>query len=233
MNRNTRILCYGDSNTYGYVPAGNGRRYSENIRWPMKAAKLLGDGFTVIEEGLPGRTADANTYAEAWKDGTAYLCAALSTHRPIDLLVLMLGTNDLKESFHRSAEDIASAMDTIIARSIEFLEMKQGYVPKILLIAPPHLSKDILYGPFCSDFDLRSVQVSGELGEALRKTAEKYDCMFLDAAEYAGVSARDGLHMEMQDHLKLGEAVYQKIAEWAENHSGEDDPYRDSLIEDC
>lgn len=233
MNRNTRILCYGDSNTYGYVPAGMGRRYSENIRWPMKLASLLGEGFTVIEEGLPGRTADANTDAEAWKDGRAYLCAALSTHRPVDLLVLMLGTNDLKESFHRSAEDIAATMDSIIARSAEFLQMKQGYVPQILLIAPPCLSKDILYGPFCSDFDLRSVQVSKELAEAYAKVAEKYEILFLDGALYAGVSAKDGLHMEMQDHLKLAEAADQKIREWAKDRVTADDPYRDSLIEDC
>ena len=115
-----RILCYGDSNTYGYLPAGNGRRYSEGVRWPSLLQKLLGDEYTVIEEGLCGRTTDAEPAGVPWKNGESYLCAALSTHRPIDMVIFMLGTNDLKRKFSYSSMDVAGEMQI-------FLEKVQAY----------------------------------------------------------------------------------------------------------
>lgn len=225
-----RILCYGDSNTYGYVPAGSGRRYSENVRWTGRLAALLGEGYTVIEEGLPGRTADlCEEYP--WKEGISYFKASLSTHRPVDMAVIMLGTNDLKKSFGRDAEAIAETVEIIVRETEEFLEEKQNYAPKILLISPARLDESVISGAFGSDFDMRSVAVSRGLAEPYRAIALKYDCLFLDAAEYTPVSTKDGLHLDAEGHRKLSDAVFRVIAEWYENHPDETDDGHLAMIE--
>lgn len=230
MENRLRILCYGDSNTYGYVPAGNGRRYAEGIRWPSALAAQLGEEYTVIEEGLSGRTADANTDEEVWKDGRAYLCAALSTHRPLDLIIFMLGTNDCKISFHRQAEDIADTMDSILEKTLAFLKQKQGYAPEILLIAPPCLSLDVIYGVFGDDFDERSIQVSIQLKETYRKVSEKYGTLFLDASQYVHVSPKDGLHLEAREHQLLAGAVLQCVKNWNEEYGREKISHHENVL---
>ena len=96
------ILCYGDSNTYGYDPS-NGFRYPKNVRWTGVLADLLGPEFTVIEEGCNGRTTVFDDPLEGWKNGLDYLKPCLNSHKPIDLVILMLGSNDLKDIFHASA----------------------------------------------------------------------------------------------------------------------------------
>ncbi len=217
-----RILCYGDSNTYGYLPAGNGRRYSEGVRWPSVLQKLLGEEYTVIEEGLCGRTTDAEPVDEPWKNGESYLCAALSTHRPIDMAVFMLGTNDLKASFHRTAETIAAGMKTILEQTNSFLMLKQEYLPKILLIAPAYIN-DTSRGPFGDEFDQTSQQMSRLLASQYKTLTEEYDALFLDAAEFAATSPRDGLHLDAENHRRLGEAVYELIRDWYAEHP-ETDP---------
>lgn len=225
-----RILCYGDSNTYGYVPAGNGRRYAEDVRWTGRLSSLLGKGYTVIEEGLPGRTADlCGEYP--WKEGISYFKASLSTHRPIDMAVIMLGTNDTKRSFQRDSEGIAETVEIIVRETKEFLEEKQNYAPKILLVCPAVLDEAVITGPFGGDFDMRSVKVSRELAKPYQAIAEKYDCLFLDAAQYAVVSTKDGVHLEGQGHKNLAEAVYSVISEWYAAHPDETDQSHMAMIE--
>ncbi len=226
-----RILCYGDSNTYGYVPAGNGRRYSENVRWPAKLGRLLGEDYTVIEEGLPGRTADL-CEEFPWKEGNSYLYAALSTHRPIDMAVIMLGTNDTKKSFQRDARAIAETVSSIVEDTRNFLIEKQGYSPEILLVSPPPLDPAVCRGAFAGDFDSRSVQVSHQLKEAYQDIAEKTGCLFLDAGEYAEVSKKDGVHMEPEGHLKLADGIYQAMSEWYAEHPSDTDEKHLAMIEE-
>ncbi len=216
-----RILCYGDSNTYGYVPAGNGRRYSEGIRWPSLLQKLLGDEYTVIEEGLCGRTTDAEPIDAPWKNGESYLCAALSTHRPVDMVIFMLGTNDLKASFHRTAETVAAGMKAILEQTDSFLMFKQEYLPKILLISPAYIS-DASRGPFCDEFNQTSQQMSRLLAKQYQTLANEYDALFLDAADYAVTSERDGIHLDAENHRRLGEAVYETVQNWYKEHPDTD-----------
>lgn len=226
-----RILCYGDSNTYGYVPAGNGRRYSENIRWPSRLAKLLGEEYEVIEEGLPGRTADMCEQFP-WKEGRAYLYAVLSTHRPIDLTVIMLGTNDLKKAFQRDARAIGETVGDIVESTQAFLKEKQDYSPGILLVSPAPLDPCVSQGPFGSDFDSRSVQVSCQLKEAYQDIAEKTGCLFLDASQYACAGKKDGVHLEPESHLKLAEGIFQVISAWYAEHPADTDEKHLAMIED-
>ena len=100
------ILCYGDSNTWGYNPV-NGLRYPEDVRWTGRLQKLLGPSYRVIEEGCNGRTTVYADPEEGWKCGLTYLCPCLNSHKPIDVVILMLGSNDLKRIFHASAQEIA------------------------------------------------------------------------------------------------------------------------------
>ena len=107
------ILCYGDSNTWGYVP-GSGKRYVENQRWTGVMQNLLGDSFRVIEEGLNARTTVLDDPTRAFRNGKEYLIPCLDSHAPIDVIILMLGTNDLKHRFGLSAFDIGANIATLI-----------------------------------------------------------------------------------------------------------------------
>ncbi len=101
------VLCYGDSNTWGSDPE-TGERFAPDVRWPGVLRRSLGEGYWVIEEGLGGRTTVRDDPIEgAHKNGRAYLRACLESHKPIDLMTIMLGTNDLKARFAASASDIA------------------------------------------------------------------------------------------------------------------------------
>ena len=95
------ILCYGDSNTYGYNPS-NGFRYPENVRWTGRLQSALGEGYKIIEEGCNGRTTIFDDPLEGWKNGLGYLRPCLNSHKPVDIVIMMLGSNDLKETFHAS-----------------------------------------------------------------------------------------------------------------------------------
>src|SRR6478672_7408743 len=105
-----RILCFGDSNTWGRIPHVPGR-YPVNVRWTGRLQKLLGDNFEIIEEGLGSRTTDLNYAKKPGRNGRAYLTPCLDSHNPLDVVVIMLGTNDAKIEFNRNAQDIALAVE--------------------------------------------------------------------------------------------------------------------------
>ena len=115
------ILCYGDSNTYGYNPE-DGMRYPEEIRWPGRLRKMLDEGDRLIEEGCNGRTATFTPAAESWKDGRLYLKACLNSHKPLDLVILMLGSNDLKKEFQARPEQIAGGIREMLTVIGEFMQ---------------------------------------------------------------------------------------------------------------
>ena len=115
-----RILCYGDSNTWGYISGSDHQRYEEKERWPRVLANLLGGSFEVIEEGLNSRTLISNDprVGKEGKNGYEYLIPCLDTHDPIDLVILMLGTNELKKSYNRSAKEIGDLLEEYFVKTI-------------------------------------------------------------------------------------------------------------------
>ena len=115
------ILCYGDSNTYGYIPAGGGKRYDEDTRWTCRLQNQLGKEYHVIEEGCSGRTTDVDDPDAPWKNGMSGLLISLHSHKPIDMIILMLGTNDLKTVFHRDAETIAASAASVAEEAVRYL----------------------------------------------------------------------------------------------------------------
>ena len=200
------ILCYGDSNTYGYDPS-NGLRYPQDVRWTGRLQALLGKEYRVIEEGCNGRTTVFDDPLEGWKNGLSYLRPCLNSHKPVDIIILMLGSNDLKESFHASAEQIADGAATLVKVIQDFTSEKQGFVPQIILVSPPEIGEKICSSPFYGAFLENAIERSREFPEWYRKVAEEYGCVFFNAAEHVKASPVDSLHLSPKAHGKLAEEL--------------------------
>lgn len=210
MNDTKTVLCYGDSNTYGYNPQ-TGLRYPKNIRWTGILKNLLGEGYDVIEEGCNGRTTVFDDPIEGWKNGIGYLKPCLNTHKPVNIVILMLGSNDLKNVFHASATDIAAGAEYLVDIIRAFTEEKQGFIPEIILCSPIHIGSNVVTGPFSANFDETAIERSHAFSTYYKCVAGRKDCIFFDASKHAGPSVHDGLHMDPESHQTLAEGLYQVI----------------------
>ena len=202
----TTVLCYGDSNTYGFIPETGGR-YPRDVRFPGRLQMLLGDEYNVIEEGCGGRTTIHDDPLEGWKNGISYLRPCIHSHKPIDIVILMLGSNDLKTSFHLSAKAIADGAAQVVETILTFSKEREGFTPKIILVSPPELGPGIRTSPFYGAFDESAVAVSKEFPKYYKAVAEKYGCIFFDAAEYVKPSEADALHLTADAHKVLAEKL--------------------------
>lgn len=204
------ILCFGDSNTYGRDPVTKGRLDKE-IRWPGVLQKRLGGEYDVIEEGLNGRTTVWNDPVRGGskRNGSVYLLPCLESHTPIDLLIIMLGTNDLKARFSVTPYDIAESIGTLIEIAQGSRSGLDGKSPKILIMAPPPLGKITEWAETFQG----GVEKSKQLADYYLSVASAYGCLFLDTSTVIQSSKLDGLHFDPEDHLKLGAAVANIIYE--------------------
>ena len=201
------ILCYGDSNTWGYNPE-TGERFPEDVRWPGVLRRKLGEGYHVIEEGLPGRTTVWDDPIEgAHKNGRTYLRPCLESHRPVDLVTLMLGTNDLKERFGSSASDIAQGAASLADMMLRSGCGPEGGAPVVVLISPPAVAK---LTDMAQMFE-GSEEKSRQFPEHYRRFAEQYGCEFLDASEGIVSSDVDGIHLDAGEHRKLGDGLAERV----------------------
>lgn len=201
------VLAYGDSNTHGSVPmtgADDKARFGPGIRWTGHARGLLPGGTVLIEEGHPGRTTVHDDPIEgAHRNGLTILPAILESHRPIDLVILMLGTNDVKARFSVTAEDVAASLDRLI-RTIRASETGPGRgAPQVLLVCPPPvLEPGCLKGMFQG-----GAAKSAALAPLARRVAEAHGARFLDAGAHIAVSPIDGVHFDADAHAALGRAI--------------------------
>ena len=199
------VLCFGDSNTWGFNPV-TGDRYPYGTRWPGVLASVLGPGFRVVEEGLNGRTTAFEDSLEEGRNGKRLLPVLLRTHAPIDLIVIMLGTNDVKPRFGLRAEDIGLAMGALADVALASGAGPSFQAPRVLLVSPPPVS----CLPECffpSHFDATSITKSQELPCCFEAVAKERGCGFFDAATAAVCSEIDGVHLDTQGHGGLGEAL--------------------------
>lgn len=208
------ILCYGDSNTWGFVPGSINfdtlymERYPRHKRWTGILQNLLGNNYNIIEEGLNGRTTNVD-YKELYgRNGKTFLLPCLYTHSPLDLVILMLGLNDLKKEFNRSNQDINQG----ISELIEIIQQsKYGHdmqsPPKILLVSSPILVNETYSDDMFSGAIVRAQQFA----EDFKQIAEKHHCHFLDAAPHIQLSEIDGLHFDEKAHQIFAELLYSEI----------------------
>lgn len=211
MERKKRtVLCYGDSNTYGYDPR-NGERYSESERWPCLLAGMLGDGYRVIEEGLNGRTTAYDRPDGFWKNGLSYLTPCLGTHKPVDILIFMLGTNDCNADLFLSAEDIARGMEQLVCTAEKMTLELQGFVPKMLIVVPAAIRPEIEGTPFEYQLSEESIQKSHDIAPLYRKLAEEHGCLFLDATNSAEVTRADCEHLTVTGHRQLAGMIFEIV----------------------
>ena len=213
MSARKTIMCFGDSLTWGRIPVERGalsERYPYEQRWPGAMAGNLGDGYRIIEEGLSGRTTCLDDPNDVRLNGSAYLPAALASHTPLDLVILMLGTNDTKFYFHRAPIEIANGMAKLILQVKASAGGGTPYpAPRMLLIAPPPLAQSI--DPWFQSVFSGALEKSREFAGLYRSLAEFHGVEFLDAGEIMTTDGADGIHFSLQNNIDLGMAAAEKV----------------------
>lgn len=204
MTKTRSVLCFGDSNTYGAVPSlarGGGHRFAPDRRWPGILRRQLGSGWEVIEEGQPSRTTVRDDPIEgAHKNGLRALPICLESHMPLNLVILMLGTNDLKHRFAATASDVADSVEILVTAIQRSEAGPAGAPPAIILVAPaPMHEVDRLAEMFRG-----GAATSLQLGTMLRDVAHRCGVQFVDAGEIVESSAVDGIHLDSDSHRVLG-----------------------------
>ena len=197
------ILCFGDSNTWGYSPA-DGIRYPPDISWTGVLQKSLGADYRIIEEGLNGRTTFINEDERPLRSGSDVLQIILESHRPLDFVIIMLGTNDLKVEFNLSVEEIAQGTKTLCEMVLNS-EYLADNIPQILLVSPTHIGSTIM--PDQEEFFNQAREKSFQFAEHYEKAAAELGVHFLDAANTVNASEVDGVHWDADQHVKFGKEL--------------------------
>lgn len=201
-----QILCFGDSNTYGLIP-GQSDRYSETIRWTgLLEESLKKYDYKIIEEGLCGRTTIFEDPLRAGRKGTEQLPIILETHKPVELVVLMLGTNDCKKLYAANEQIIGKGIRKLILQIKDMLPNS-----KILLVSPIYLGKGVGEKGYDLEFDENSVRISHKLPNTYYDIAKKEGVYYIAASDYASPSSKDREHLDEEEHAKLAKALLEKI----------------------
>lgn len=210
------ILCFGDSNTWGFNPvsitASFPSRHAHDVRWTGILARELGPGYRVIEEGQNGRTTVHEDPFVVARKGKDYLPACLESHKPIDLVIMMLGTNDLKSTFNAPPGEIANGAN-VLARIILNSDAGPGNrPPKLLLVCPPAIG-DLAHLPDLAAKIPDGTSRSREFPRCFEAIAAALGCAYLNSQEFVEPSPTDGIHLDPADHAKLGLAIAAKARE--------------------
>jgi len=207
------ILCFGNSNTFGNNPAGG--RWDRTIRWPGRLQMLLGEEYHIIEEGCGGRTTVWDDPLDPHKCGLEALPICLASHKPLDLVIIALGENDLKERFHALPVDIAGGIKELALQVKSFRYGPAYPVPEILIVSPIILGEDIENSIF-TGFTSTARNRSKELAPLYKKVADELECGYFDASTVACASGIDSLHMEADSHIRIAEALLNIVRELCE-----------------
>lgn len=196
-----RILCFGDSNTRGFVPLSGGKlRYEANERWTGLLQSALGDNYDIIEEGLDARTTNLDDPRPGFvgKNGLTYFTPCLDSHKPLNLIILMLGTPDLKALFNRSSDQITAGLEELVEQVTE---------TKVLIVSPPILLDST---DFAKTMFTGATIKSQELESKYRTLAGKYKCDFVSGAD-CEVDPHEGVHLTRLGHQMMFERIYEYV----------------------
>ncbi len=211
------IVCFGDSNTHGYCAdpadcADGGDRFNEDERWTCLLQKQLGEDYLVLEEGLSGRTTVFPDPLHESMSGLESIYSCLMSHEPVDLLIIMLGTNDTKERLGANAACIAIGLDRLVGKAKTVPAWRSGK-PNILIIAPPHIGEGLYLRPEGVPMGKGCPEKSRGLAERYALVAQAQSCAFLDAEGLAEFNKLDCMHLSSKGHAQLAERLAQLVPE--------------------
>ena len=206
------VVCYGDSNTWGYTP-GSGVRFDEKTRWTGRLQTLLGKEYRVAECGMNARTTSFDDPFRDYLNGRHGLVHCMVAAKPVDLLIISLGTNDLKYgTVYRSAKGLDALLDVAVHANTYMPGRSPVYrdEPRILVISPIALHEEL-------DRKFPGHEMNGKLDDSrkfaavYREVCQKWQVYFLDAAQTASASEIDCVHMDAVSHAALTEEVYHAV----------------------
>ena len=213
------IVCYGDSNTWGYrprrevPPVSAMNRYPWDVRWTGLLQKKLGEHYHVIEEGLNGRTTMFDCPMEDHRNGLKTIDVCLRTSTPFDLIIIMLGTNDTKFTIGMKPCIIAHGIERLIAKVKNQGCGPEGKDPEILVVAPIRMGKGVEKGWLAVEFDAESQIKDEQLAAEYRRVAAANGVHFMDAGERVCADSADYIHMNAEGHAVLADMMYEKVLE--------------------
>ena len=210
-----RVLIFGDSNTWGWNPCNDLmsplKRWDDETRWPGIMQKELGDDYVVIPEGLNGRTTVWDDPIEEYRCGKDQIIPCLDSHAPLDLVIILVGTNDLKRRYTVSAQDIANGVGIIVDKTFHQVGAFGENGPKVLLICPPPLGP-IENGVFGDMFE-GGVERSKQLPAFYEGVAKTYGAAYFNAGTIVHSSEEDGVHLQADQHEILGKKIAELVKE--------------------
>ncbi len=200
------VLCFGDSNTWGYVPGSEGERWPREVRWPVRLQAALGEEWDVIAEGLNGRTATVDSPVAEGRNGLTYLMPCLHSHMPIDLVVIYLGTNDTGDRYSLPAEIVAGAVGRLV-RVVRASEAGPNFsAPEVLVVCPPPFGRLDPEGSFAN-----AGEKSRQLGRWFAELCKQLDCELVDLDGVASYSDLDGIHLDADGQAAVAAAVEEHV----------------------
>lgn len=214
MRNKKRILCFGDSNTWGFIPK-KGTRYQRDVRWTGQLSNQLGSEYEIIEEGLNGRTTIFEDPFMPYRRGLDHLPMLIASHSPLDLIVISLGANDLKTYFNTTAWHSAKGIEQLI-KAVRFYDINVavGTLTPILVVSPTPYNENITELIDSKSFGTKedfAYEKSLRFADEYAKISKLNEVQFLNAGDYSKASVIDGLHLDETGHKNIGEALYKKI----------------------
>lgn len=207
-----RIICFGDSNTWGF-DARTKKRFPEGVRWTSLLARYLGNDFQVVEEGLSGRTSCVDDPLFEGLNGLTYIHPCLMSHIPFELVIIMLGTNDTKERFNLTPYNIAQGITRLAVKAKGIAEENCGPHAKVLVVAPPPIGKDYINAEFGESMGEGCDKKSEEFPKYLKNLLKEYQIEFLDTSGIVSMNTIDYMHLDEEGHKKMADLVYKKVKE--------------------
>jgi lysophospholipase L1-like esterase len=208
------ILCFGDSNTWGFDPTSITTafpaRHPIDVRWTGVLARELGPDFRIIEEGQNGRTTVHHDPFNVARRGLDYLPACLESHKPIDLVVMMLGSNDLKAVFNVPPSEVASGAGVLARMIVTSQAGPDNRAPQLLLLCPPPVG-NLSHLPLLADKIQNGSARSRMLPTHFEALAKAFGCGYLNTQDIVTPSHHDGIHLDASEHQKLGLAIAAKV----------------------
>lgn len=205
------IICFGDSNTHGYC-SETGGRFDDTQRYPCLLEKYLGPDYIVREEGLSGRTTVFDDPLFEGLNGLSAIFGCLMSHEPVDLLIIMLGTNDTKERFGCNAENIAKGLERLAKKAQSVTDAWRDK-PNILLVAPAPIEEGYSSTFVVNEMGHGCAEKSRELAFYYERTANLTHCHFLDAGKISGIRMHpnDYMHLTEESHDLLAKALAEVV----------------------